>query len=60
MAKYQSLYCCHLSSWTSDDLVLAFDDSKEDGIPEKSPVLESEAVEIKEFLWVLAFIMGNR
>ena len=37
---------------SSDDLVLAFDDSKADGIAEKSPMLESETVEIREFLWV--------
>ena len=42
MTKYQSF----------DDLVLAFDDSKIERISEKSPVMESETVQVQQFLHV--------
>ena len=51
-AKYKSLYCHLLLLINSDELVTAFDDSKEEDIKAKSPVIEADTINTREFFLV--------
>lgn len=53
MAKYKSLYSYYFSVRNSDDLVTAFDDSKEEANKVKSPVIEADTINSQEFLLVV-------